>query len=230
MLTCLAVDDEPIALEIIQTFAERIPFLELKATFTDPRKALDFLRSQPVDLVFLDVNMPVLNGLEVAEILRRQTAVIFTTAYSEHALKGYELEVTDYLLKPIAFDRFLQATQKVRDRNRSSTTVASTPVFVKDGYEWISIQPHLIQYLESADNYVKVCQTQQTILVRSSLPELLELLPAGDFVRVHRSFAVNRQYIQRMSRSGIQMVSRHIPIGASYRAHVEETISKRQEA
>ncbi|PQA59725.1 LytR/AlgR family response regulator transcription factor [Siphonobacter curvatus] len=170
MLTCLAIDDEPIALEIIQTFAERIPFLELKATFTNPRKALDFLRSEPVDLVFLDVNMPVFNGLEVAEILRRQTAVIFTTAYPEYALKGYELEVADYLLKPIAFDRFLQATQKIRDRNRSCSVVASTPLFVKDGYEWVGIQPHLIQYLESADNYVKICQAHQTILIRSSYP------------------------------------------------------------
>ncbi|WP_420153669.1 LytR/AlgR family response regulator transcription factor [Siphonobacter sp.] len=221
MLTCLAIDDEPIALEIIQTFAERIPFLELKATFTNPRKAMDFLRSKPVDLVFLDVNMPVFNGLEVAEILRKQTAVIFTTAYPEYALKGYELEVVDYLLKPIAFDRFLQATQKIRARNRSSSVVASTPLFVKDGYEWVGIQPHLIQYLESADNYVKICQVHQTILIRSSLPELLHLLPAGDFVRVHRSFVVNIQYIQRMGRSEIQMASRQIPIGVSYRAQVE---------
>ncbi len=224
MLTCLAVDDEPIALEIIQTFAECIPFLELKGTFTNPRKALDFLRSQAVDLIFLDVNMPVLSGLEMAEILRRQTAVIFTTAYPEHALKGYELEVTDYLLKSIAFDRFLQATQKVRDRYRSSRAVASTPLFVKDGYEWVSIQPHLIEYLESADNYVKVCQAQQTIFVRSSLPELLELLPAGDFVRVHRSFVVNIRYIQRMGRSEIQMASRQIPVGASYRAQLESLL------
>ncbi len=221
MISCIAVDDEPIALDIIQTFADRIPFLELKATFTNPRKALDFLKNQSVDLIFLDVNMPVINGLEMAEILRRRTAVVFTTAYPEHALKGYELEVSDYLLKPIAFDRFLQACQKIQDHRQPRNGSSSTPLFVKDGYEWVSIQPDQVLYLESADNYVKVCQAQQTLLIRSTLPELLELLPAGNFMRVHRSFVVNRQHVERMGRSDIQVRGRQIPIGSSYRAQLD---------
>ncbi|MDR6197423.1 LytTR family DNA-binding domain-containing protein [Siphonobacter sp. SORGH_AS_0500] len=222
MLSCLAVDDEPIALEIIQTFADRVPFLDLKATFTNPRKALEFLKTQPVDLIFLDVNMPVINGLEMAEILRRQTSVIFTTAYPEHALKGYELEVSDYLLKPIAFDRFLQASQKVQEARQSRVPAKVMPLFVKDGYEWVSIQPEQVHYLESADNYVKIRQSQQTVLVRSTLPELLEMLPPGNFIRVHRSFVVNMQHVERIGRADIQLPDRQIPIGSSYRSQLEK--------
>ena len=222
MLSCLAVDDEPIALEIIQTFADRVPFLDLKATFTNPRKALDFLKTQSVDLIFLDVNMPVINGLEMAEILRRQTSVIFTTAYPEYALKGYELEVSDYLLKPIAFNRFLQASQKVQEARQARVPAKVMPLFIKDGYEWVSIQPEQVHYLESADNYVKICQSQQTVLVRSTLPELLEMLPPGNFIRVHRSFVVNMQHVERIGRADIQLPDRPIPIGSSYRSQLEK--------
>ncbi|WP_170139290.1 LytR/AlgR family response regulator transcription factor [Larkinella arboricola] len=216
MLRCLAVDDEPVALEVIRTFAQRIPFVQLEQTFTDPTQALAYLRLNPVDLVFLDINMPVVTGLDFAQALGSQSLVVFTTAYSEHALRSYELNVLDYLLKPIAFDRFVQSCRKAQERLQTRT-LGTLPVFVKDGYEWIGLQPQAINYLEAADNYVKVHQSSRPILVRTTLSELLALLPAGQFIRVHRSFAVNTQLIQRVGRAHLHLPERTIPIGPAYR-------------
>ncbi|GAB3265812.1 LytTR family DNA-binding domain-containing protein [Larkinella harenae] len=216
MLRCLAVDDEPVALDVIRTFAQRIPYVQLQQTFTNPNLALDYLRTDSVDLVFLDINMPVLTGLDFAQSLGNQSLVVFTTAYPEHALRSYELNVLDYLLKPIAFDRFVQSCRKAQERLQVRPSVAE-PVFVKDGYEWIGLQPQAIGYLEAADNYVKVHQDGKPVLVRTTLPELLALLPAGQFMRVHRSFAVNTQQIQRVGRAHLQLPHRTIPIGPAYR-------------
>lgn len=226
MLRCLAVDDEPVALDVIRTFAQRIPFVQLRQTFIDPTQALDYLRQNPVDLVFLDINMPVVTGLDFAQSLGSQSLVVFTTAYPEHALRSYELNVLDYLLKPIAFDRFVQSCRKAQERLQ--TRMASPmPVFVKDGYEWIGLQPQAIGYLEAADNYVKVYQGERPVLVRTTLPDLLALLPAGQFIRVHRSFAVNTQLIQRVGRAHLYLPERVIPIGQVYRDQLARWLQER---
>ncbi len=225
MLRCLAVDDEPVALDVIRNFARRIPFVQLRNAFTNPNQALDYLRTESVDLVFLDINMPVLTGLDFAQALGNLSLVVFTTAYPEHALQGYELNVLDYLLKPIAFDRFLQCCHKAQERLQ--TRLPAQPIFVKDGYEWIGILPQSIKYLEAADNYVKIDQGGKPLLVRTSLPELMALLPPGQFLRVHRSFAVNIQCVKRVGRAFLQLPDREIPIGPSYRDQIAHWLNKR---
>lgn len=223
MLKCIAIDDEPIALKVIEAHSKQISMLQLIETFINPKSALDFLRSNKVDLIFLDINMPFISGIDLCEKLDKKTMVVFTTAFVEYALKGYELNIVDYLLKPITFERFYHACYKAKERYE--IYAESKSIFVKDGYEVAKLEPASILYLESSDNYIKVFQGNSLIHVRASLPELIDVLNNNYIFRIHRSFAVNLNQVTRITSSHIFISDKSIPVGSMYKEELFSRLS-----
>jgi two-component system LytT family response regulator len=237
-LRCLIVDDEPLARNLLTDYVGKVSFLELEATCCSPLTALDTLRTTPIDLLFLDVQMPELNGLALLRILPRPPLVILTTAYSDYALQGYELNVVDYLLKPITLDRFLLAVHKAQAR-QPLATAAPTPLpapaaagqpflFVKDGGRLVKVRWSDILYVEGLKDYVAIHTRQQKIVSLQRLKELERLLPAGQFMRIHHSYIVALDSIDAIHKDKVQVGSRFLPISDSYRPAFKEFISRNQ--
>jgi DNA-binding LytR/AlgR family response regulator len=221
ILKCVAVDDEPFALKLIEGDISKISFLKLLKTFSSPTEALSFLRKEPVDLIFLDVQMPVLRGTDFIRQLETRPMVIFTTAYDQYAVEGFELEVIDYLVKPILFDRFLKAANKAREEFRLRSSDRKTDFgffFVHSEYKEIKIFFDSIQYIEGLKDYVKVyLQNQQRpILTRLNLKAIEAKLPHEKFCRVHNSFIVPFSKITSIQKSQIFLGSQSIPIGEKF--------------
>lgn len=193
-ITAIAIDDEPLALEIIKCHAAEVSFLDLKAVFTAPQAAIAYLSQNHVDVLFADIRMPDMSGLELAGLYNRQMQTVFTTAYPEYAVQGFEIDATDYLLKPVSLLRFLQACNKAMEKIKHT---AATEVFLKDGTEWIKIKPADIKYAEAQGNYIKLVTTANDILLRMSFSELEEKLK-GNYLRAHKSYMVNPAYIDRI--------------------------------
>ncbi len=229
MLTCIAIDDEPIALDVVRFHANKVPFLDLKQTFVNAVEALAYLRTNPVDLVFSDINMPDITGLDVARLLPPGTLFIFTTAYAEHAVKGFELNAVDYLVKPIDFGRFLQAANRANDRRDADTKQAAgqtaetpkttpTTLFVKDGYDFVRIDLAELLFVESEGNYLMFYVDDKKVVTRMTIAEGLAQLPATDFMRVHKSYIVNLKHIDKIERHQVLVGDRlPIPLSPGYR-------------
>lgn len=215
-LTCIAIDDEPMALEVIKNFAAKIPFLDLKATFVSAFEALAFLKTTPVNVVFLDINMPDLTGLDVAPMIGRDTKVVFTTAYAEHALKGFELSALDYLLKPIELGRFVQACNKAIE-SLSDNQKRAPYIFVKDGYDWVRVSLDELLYVESEGNYLTFYETNKKTVTRMTIAEAVQQLPAADFRRVHKSYMVALDKIEKIERHQLSIGKVQIPLAGSYK-------------
>jgi two-component system LytT family response regulator len=233
-MIAIAIDDEPKALEIVRVFAEKVPFLELKATFQDAFEALDFLQKEAVDLIFLDIKMPDISGLEFLKVLSNPPLVIFTTAYAEHAVQSYDFDAIDYLLKPFALSRFLKACTKANEvlkirsgasqdeskrelvLNGGPTPAALESIFVKNSYEQVRVMLDDILYLEAGGNYVVFVTKQQKIASRMTMSEAGKLLPQERFVRIHRSYIVAKDKIERFDRYEVCIQNQLIPIGANY--------------
>jgi DNA-binding LytR/AlgR family response regulator len=213
MLTAIAIDDEPAALEIIRLLAQRIPFLRLEATFTDALEALAFLPQHPIDLVLLDIKMPDISGLDWLRGLPHPPLVIFTTAYSEYAAESYELEAVDYLVKPIGFNRLLKALNRAA---RLRETQRPDYAFVKSGHEYHRIDFAQVRFVQSDTNYVDFYLDHQRLTVRMTLGEVQELLPS-QFMQVHRGYVVNLDRIDQVVHNHLIMGEDRIPIGPSYR-------------
>lgn len=229
ILTAIAIDDEQVALSVIRTHAEQVPFLEIKGYFTDPFKALDYLQQERIDLLFLDIRMPDISGLELMTTLPGGPMVIFTTAYSEHAVQSFELDALDYLLKPFSFERFLKACNKAKGlqqliHQRQKSDVPAH-IMIKSGYEQYKVPFDDILYLESAGNYINFVLKDKRILSRLSMQEALALLPPDRFTRVHRSFIVANNKIEKADRNCLYIGQFSISIGAAY-AHAAESILK----
>ena len=220
MINAIAIDDEPLALEVIRSLAARVPFLKLTACFTDAFKAMEYLAANPTDLIFMDIKMPDISGIELMESLPSRPQVIFTTAYAEHAVKSYELNATDYLLKPFAYSRFLAACHKVNEQlqsRKNNTTLSPGSMFVKSGYETVKVIFDELLYLESDANYITFVLANGTKVVsRLTITEALGMLPPNDFSRVHRSFIVNRSKIDRIERHRLQVSGHYIPVGTAF--------------
>lgn len=220
MIKAIAIDDEPLALEVIRSHAAKVPFLEVTAYFTDAFKAIDHLAKEPVDLLFLDIKMPDISGLELMESLQQKPMVIFTTAYAEHAVHSYELNATDYLLKPFAFTRFLKACHKANELLKAKKTgksVTTESIFIKSGYEQVKINYSDILYLESGGNYMSfVLADGRTILSRLTITDTLALLPPAQFMRVHRSFIVNKLKVDRAERHQLHIGQQTVPVGGAF--------------
>lgn len=233
MIRCLIVDDEPLAGQLLAAYAERSPDLEVAKTFSNPIEALHYLSDNPVDLLFLDIQMPELSGLQLMKIARGNHQVVLTTAYQEYALESYEFAVTDYLLKPISLDRFLLAVEKVKDRMATDSPVSSTNpapaaapsapeptrdyLFVKSGHKTVRVSHDDIIRLESMSNYVMLHTPIEKIMTLENMAALMEVLPTERFVRIHRSHAVALDKIDFIERNRVVIGEDYLPISDGYK-------------
>jgi two-component system LytT family response regulator len=219
MITAIAIDDEPLALEVVRSHADKVPFLQLAACFTDAFKAIEYLAKNPVELLFLDIKMPDISGLELIESLQQKPMVIFTTAYAEHAVQSYELNAIDYLLKPFAFPRFLKACHKANEllQVKGGKQEINGSIFIKVGYEQLKINFTDLLYLESGGNYMSfILADGRKILSRLTINDTLTLLPPQHFERVHRSYIVNTSKIDRIERHQLHIGLHTIPVGSAF--------------
>ena len=227
-MNCVIIDDEPAAIEVLKFHLSNIPFVTLRKSFRDPLNGLEFLQKHEVDLLFLDINMPKLSGISFPKFLQNPPLIIFTTAYSEYALKSYELNAVDYLLKPIEFDRLLQAVMKVKHilnkKNDDIITSANTAedisdqtIFIKSGSELHQLSIQNIKYIESDGNYVTFHTVKRPILARYKLSEVLELLPKEYFKRIHRSYIIALKHIETVKKHAVIIDGNEIPISSNYR-------------
>lgn len=227
MLQAVAIDDEPIALEVIKNLSEKISFIRLTACYTDAFEAIDFLRKEKVDLLFLDIRMPDISGIDFIQSLPAPPMVIFTTAYSEHAVQSFELDAIDYLLKPFSQARFLKACNKAYEQfelKRNSQRLPTDPahVYIKSGYEQIRVELDSILYVESSGNYMQFVLPGRKIMSRLTMNEVEAMLPAAAFVRIHRSFIVAKRQISRIEKKSVWVQDAEIPVGAGYTSEMEK--------
>lgn len=227
MLKAIVIDDEPMALEVIKGLTEKVTFVELAGYFTNSFEAMAFLQTNKVDLLFLDIKMPDISGVELLKSIPNPPLVIFTTAYSEHAVEGFELDAIDYLLKPFSLTRFLKACNKAYDyhelkRNKSNDEILLSHVFIKSGYEQVRVELDIIRYAEANGNYVVFVLENQRIASRLTMSEAAALLPVKYFVRVHRAYIVSKKHIQKVDRKTIWVQETAIPIGSAYASNIEK--------
>lgn len=216
----IAIDDEPIALDIVAAHAAKVPFIDLKASFTNAFEAISYLQQNKVDLIFLDIKMPDISGIEFLKALSKPPMVIFTTAYSEHAVQSFELDAVDYLLKPFSLSRFLKACNKAKElfdlRNQAPENKTDF-IFIKDGYEQVKVLLADILYIEASGNYTQIHLTENRLLSsRITINELADILPSQQFLRTHRAFIIAKDKISKYDRSQILIGNRSIPIGITY--------------
>lgn len=232
MINYIIIDDEHLAHDIIKGYCDLLPNMNLLAHCYDALEAMEFMRNNKVDLMFLDLNMPKLMGFDYLKTLTAPPKVIVTTAYSEFALEGYEHNVVDYLLKPFGFERFLKAINKLTNPETKKVASSSRPaqtdqkfVFLRSNKKYIQVQLNEILFLESAGNYVKVFTESGIITVREKLSELIALLSADLFLQTHKSFAVAIRHIKTISGNSIQIEQHSIPIGKLYKMNVTRLLS-----
>lgn len=219
MIRAIALDDEPLALKVIESFCERVGYIQLEKTFTKTAEAHKYLRKQPVDLIFLDIQMPTQNGMEFYADIEQNVQVIFTTAFSEYAVEGFNVNATDYLLKPFSFDRFMKATEKVKGIHEAKNQSQSVEqyLFIRADYSLNKILISDISFIEGLDDYLKIhINNQKTIVARMTMKAILEKLPASEFVRVHRSFIVPISKIDKVRNKIIYIGEEEIPLSASF--------------
>ncbi|WP_113651922.1 LytR/AlgR family response regulator transcription factor [Pedobacter namyangjuensis] len=219
-MIAIAIDDEPIALDIVAAHASKVPFIDLKARFTNAFEAITYLQQNKVDLLFLDIKMPDINGIDFLKTLSKPPMVIFTTAYSEHAVQSFELDAVDYLLKPFSLARFLKASNKAKelyDLRNNHQPGKTDHIFIKDGYEQVKVFLKDILFIEASGNYTQINLADGTLLsTRITINELTELLPREDFVRCHRAFILAKNKITKFDRSQIWINEKAFSIGATY--------------
>jgi len=227
-MKAIAIDDEPVALKIIQSHASKVPFLELKASFTDAFEALEYLQKENIDLLFLDIKMPDISGIEFFNSLRHKPMVIFTTAYQEHAATGFDLDAIDYLLKPFSLARFIKGCNKAYERyNFLHAAGTADHIFIKTGAEQVKIYFDDILYLEATGNYVTYFTKEKKVLSRSTFQEALSLLPSGIFTRIHRSFIVNTSKIDKLEKQQVTINKIILPVSDAYAKDVASAISSK---
>ncbi len=237
-ISCIIVDDEPLAVRLMESYVAKTPFLSLKGSFTSGTAAYSFLQEQQIDLLFCDIQMPNLSGMELSKMLPEKTRIIFTTAFSEYAVEGFRVRALDYLLKPISYDDFLSAAIKAKEYfkliEESVSSAGSVTeqrkiksIFVKTEYRLQQIDLDKITYIEGLKDYVKIHLNDGTAPVLSlmRLKTLEEMLPKEDFVRVHKSFIIRMERIEAIERNHIIIGSDRIPIGETYQDSLYATLS-----
>ena len=233
ILKCIAVDDEPLALDIIADYVAKVPFLELVKRTESAIEAMQLVQEGNIDLVFLDIQMPELTGIQFLKIAGNKASYILTTAYSQYALESYDLNVSDYLLKPIAFDRFYKAVEKVRNQHQKQEVVAApvpepiavAPVaapiqdfiFVKTEHKIQKIELDDILYIEGLKDYISIFTKTERVITLQNMKKMEETLPKGEFIRVHKSYIISVDKIESIERSRIAIAGKTIPVGDTYR-------------
>ncbi len=234
-MKCIIVDDEPLAIEILESYVTKIDQLQLAGTFRNAIAAFTFLQQNQVDLIFLDIQMPKLSGIEFLKTLKSPPKVIFTTAFRDYAIEGFDLEVADYLLKPISFERFLKAVAKVMHKDAvqpASTQIAKGEnpgdnyVFFKVDKKMVKTKMSDILFIESIKDYVKVRTTEKEIITQQKISYLEESLPKEQFIRIHRSFIINRERIDAYSATDVEIGKHHVPIGRNYKNDVIRLLAR----
>lgn len=233
-IKCMIIDDEPLAQRVLERYIEAVPNLELVQKCKDALEAMEVLKEKKIDLIFLDINMPKLTGVEFLRILKHPPLVIITTAYAEFAIQGYELDVVDYLMKPFGMERFLKAIQKVQDllKPREHSLPAKTSVesqddqyiFVKSSKKTYRINLNEILYIEALGDYVKIFTTERMIVSYHSMKNLENLLSPKKFPRIHKSFIVSLSRIELIEGNQVKIRDRRIPIGTNFKAEFEKLI------
>ncbi|CAG5009855.1 Transcriptional regulatory protein BtsR [Dyadobacter sp. CECT 9275] len=221
-LNAIAIDDEPNALDVVRLHAAKVPFLDLKSCFTNAFEAIPYLQKNKVDLIFLDIKMPDISGIEFVNSLPKVPMVIFTTAYSEYAVQGFELDALDYLLKPFSLARFTKACNKALEVQNLRDGKAKEFIFVKTGYEDVKVLLSEIVYIEAEGNYVVFVLKNKKMLSRLSMQEVSQLLPESSFMRIHRSYIISLDHIEKITRQEIFLEGSSIPVGASYEEKLAE--------
>ena len=234
-MRCIVIDDEPFALDLIKDYIQRTPFLELAQGFSNPFKAIDFLNKENVDLIFLDINMPELSGIQLYKSLNHPPKVIFTTAYPEFAAESYEYNAVDYLVKPVKYERFLKAVNKASGLIQTgSKNLSASPqeqnaenddfIFIKSGQQQVKILPSEILYVEAAGNYMCFYTRDKKVMSLLTMKEVLDLLPSSNFVRIHKSYIISLNHIDAIERHDVVVRGKLIPIGVTYREHFLSTV------
>jgi len=230
MIRCIVIDDEPLAVKLVKEYITRVSFLELAATFTDAIEARKFLEKEKIDLLFLDIQMPDINGLQFYDSLKDKPMVIFTTAFSEYAVDGFNVNAIDYLLKPFEYDRFVKSVYKAKEYYEfiRSQEVQLTSIFVKSDYQLVKINLKDVLLIEGLDDYIRIhLPNNKTILTLMSLKAIAEKLPAQEFVRIHRSYIVPLSKIDKVSSKKIEIAGKEIPVGISYADEFFKLIDKK---
>jgi DNA-binding LytR/AlgR family response regulator len=232
---CIIVEDEPLATEVLSDYIRQVPFLNLTQTCTDAMFAMEALKNQKTDVIFLDIHLPKLKGLDFIKTISNPPQIIITSAYGEYALQGYELNIIDYLLKPIEFSRFLMAVNKLRPQNElhfeqenvllsTADTTDKPHLFLNAGKKKIKIYLDDISFIESMKEYIKVITKEKSVLTKFSISEIENLLVKENFIRVHRSFLVPKNKIEAYTATDIEIAGQQIPIGRSYKELVLKTL------
>ncbi|MFL5808703.1 MAG: LytR/AlgR family response regulator transcription factor [Flavisolibacter sp.] len=230
-IRCLVVDDEPLAREILRRHIAEVPMLQICGECNNAIETISFLQTHPVDLVFLDIRMPQLNGIELLKILKQLPRVIFTTAHAEYALEGYDLDVVDYLLKPIRFERFLKAVHKalqlnhVPEQTPASEKAQEAFVYFRADRKMVKVLLNDILYIESMKDYVKINTSKGMIVTKQSISSVQEMLPEQLFIRTHRSFIVSITRVNSYTSELIDLDKTQIPIGKLFRSDVLKTLA-----
>jgi DNA-binding LytR/AlgR family response regulator len=226
-INCIIIEDEPLALERLTNFVQKLPSLNLMAALVDTQDALVFIKSNSVDLIFLDINLGEVSGIQFIENSTINSQVIFTTAYDEFALKGYELNVTDYLLKPFTFERFVQAIDKVEEKNKtSSSTVDKKFIFVKTEYRLEKIMLEDILFIEGMRDYRKIHTTSKSIMTLQTFYDFEKEIPSNNICRVHKSYMIAIDKIESIERDRIKIKEHVIPISETYKQGFYRLIEK----
>lgn len=236
-LNCVIIEDEPLARNLLVEYVRKVPSLNLIEAFSNPLAAMETLRSAPVDVLFLDVQMPEITGISLLKILKKRPLIVLTTAYSQYALEGYELDVADYLLKPITFERFLKSVDKITQRletvpasppSTPAETVSSPPafIFVKDGTKLVKVKLDEILYIEGLKDYVTIHTESQKIVTLQRLKALESQLPSDKFIRIHNSYIVSLDAIDVIQKNEVQIRDVSLPVGDTYRKSFREFIER----
>ena len=223
MINCIIIDDEELARVLLQSYVEKTPFLELKGVYENPVEALTALKDCDIDVIFLDIQMPEIKGTDFAKLIPNGTRFIFTTAYSEFALEGYSLNALDYLLKPITYERFLEAASKLNESG--SNTINDQSITIKSGYDLHKIKLNDIVYIESDSEYVNFhINNGKKIMSYQSLKSLEKTLPKDIFMRVHRSYIINKNMVTSLKGKDLVLNGKSIPVSTTYYDNVKETL------
>ncbi|KAF2333481.1 LytR/AlgR family response regulator transcription factor [Flavobacterium ginsenosidimutans] len=229
-IKCVLIDDEPLAIKVLQNYFTNFTDFEVIATFNNSLEALDFINSTPVDAVFLDINMPMMTGFELISLIESKTKVIITTAFREFAAESYDLDVLDYLVKPIPLPRFIKCINKItteynlKNNIKVETTKGDSHIFIKVDKKMMKINIEEILFVEGMKEYIKVVTPDKTYITHKSLTSLSEELPADRFLRIHKSYVIALNKVKSIEGNRVQIQSYNIPIGRNYSKEVKNKI------
>ena len=226
-ISCIIVDDEPLAIEILEEYINKISWLELVGSMESGLEALDFVAQHPVELIFLDIQMPDLSGIKTAELINQRCDIIFTTAYNQYAIEGFELAARDYLLKPISFERFLKSVQRLKPESKEKAGTEYDYLFVKADYKIKKVSFEHILYIERMKDYLRLVTRHEKVMTLLSFRKLKPRLPPDQFVRIHKSYVVALGAIDSVEKGKVRVGDKQLPIGETYREAFFKLIEKR---